>query len=109
MRSATPTIEAGSTDTRSRLRNDSAARSCASVSTISVGRPRPESASSFAAPLVEGVSNCAGSKIAIELRSACTDSALRSAARRSLRLTLKVYLRGEGPKIVPPPTQIGER
>ena len=55
------------------------------------------------------MSNFAGSKIAIELRSACTDSALRNAARRSLRLTLKVYLRGEGPKIVPPPTQIGER
>src|SRR5439155_17275829 len=30
-------------------------------------------------------------------------------ARRALRLTLTVYLRGLGPKTVPPPTQIGER
>ena len=30
------------------------------------------------------------SRTAIEPRAACTDSALRSAARRSLRLTLKV-------------------
>ena len=51
MRSATPTIETGSTETRSRLRNDSAARSCASVSTMSVGAPRPESASSVGGAL----------------------------------------------------------
>src|SRR3954451_24558887 len=37
------------------------------------------------------------------------DSAARSAARRALRLTLTVYLRGLGPKTVPPPVQIGER
>src|SRR3954466_2398624 len=42
-------------------------------------------------------------------RSACTDNAARSAARRALRLTLTVYLRGLGPKTVPPPVQIGDR
>src|SRR4051795_2214994 len=42
-------------------------------------------------------------------RSAWIDSAARSAARRALRLTLTVYLRGLGPKTVPPPVQIGER
>src|SRR3954452_7553430 len=42
-------------------------------------------------------------------RSAWIDSAARSAARRALRLTLTTYLRGLGPKTVPPPVQIGER
>src|SRR5581483_10681781 len=36
-------------------------------------------------------------------------SALRSAARCSLRLTLKVNERGCGPKTVPPPVHTGER
>jgi hypothetical protein len=40
--------------------------------------------------LVEGVSNLEGSIAAIEPRSACTDSAARSARRRALRLTLTV-------------------
>ena len=47
--------------------------------------------------------------IPIDSLSACSDSALRSAARRSLRFTLNVYERGFGPNAIPPPVQIGER
>src|SRR3954454_9829839 len=91
--SATPAPVAGSTETRSRLRNDSAPCSSASPRTT---RTEPRSApsqspSSFAAALVEGVSKpLVASKTASESRSAWMLSALRSAARRSLRLTLKV-------------------
>src|SRR5215208_7159169 len=91
--SATPAPVAGSTETRSRLRNDSA--TCSSVSP-STTRTEPRSSpsqspSSFAAALVEGLSKpFAASNTASESRSAWTLSALRSAARRSLRLTLKV-------------------
>ncbi len=53
--------------------------------------------------------NAPASRIASDLRSACSDSALRSAARCSLRLTLNVYERGCGPNTTPPPVQIGER
>jgi hypothetical protein len=50
----------------------------------------PQSPSSAAAALVEGVSNVLGSKTASDSRSAWIDSALRRAARFSLRLILKV-------------------
>ena len=90
IRSATPTIEADSTETRVMLRNDSAACSWSSASTTRTGMLSPASASSAAAFFVAGVSNAFASSTAIESRAACTDSALRSAARRSLRLTLKV-------------------
>ena len=39
--------------------------------------------------------------------SACTESAERSARRRALRLTLKVWLRGFGPNATPPPRRCG--
>ncbi len=90
MRSAIPTIDVDSTEMRFMLRNDSAACSWSSARMTSVGKARPASASSPNAFFVEGVSNGLGSKTAIESRAAWTDSALRSAARRSLRLTLKV-------------------
>ena len=85
-----PTIETDRTEMRFMLRNDSAACSCSSPRMTSVGSARPESASSAAAGFVEGVSNALTSKTAIESRAAWTERALRSAARRSLRLTLKV-------------------
>src|SRR5438309_3342195 len=47
--------------------------------------------------------------IPIDSLSACSESALRSAARRSLRFTLNAYERGCGPNAMPPPVQIGER
>ena len=50
----------------------------------------PQAESARAAAFVEGSSNAAGSNAAIVPRSAWTESALRSAARRSLRLTLNV-------------------
>ena len=89
--SATPTLEGASTATRSMLRNDSAgAALLAGARRPASPRGLPQSASSAAAALVEGASKAAASRIAIEPRSACSESALRSAARRSLRLTLKV-------------------
>jgi hypothetical protein len=89
-RSATPTPLAGSTETRGRFRNDSATRACSSASTSST-EPRPaQSAIRPAACLVDGVSKSLGSRTAIVERSAWIDSTLRSAARRSLRLTLSV-------------------
>ena len=47
-------------------------------------------ATNSAGAFVDGSSNAAGSNAAIVPRSAWTESALRSAARRSLRLTLNV-------------------
>ena len=87
---ATPTDAAVRTATRSRLRNDSATGACSALTTTSTEPPCDQPASSAAAAFVDGVSNPAGSRIASDSRSACTESALRSAARRSLRLILKV-------------------
>src|SRR4051794_25800278 len=90
-RSATPTLVVGITArTSARLRKLSAARSSASPRTMTREPLAPQSATSLAAALVETSSNALGSKTAIEPRSAWIDSALRNAARRSLRLTLKV-------------------
>src|SRR3954463_2129849 len=91
--SAMPRLVAGSTDTRARLRKESAT-CCSASSRTTRTDPRPapsQSPRSFAAALVEGVSKpLAASKIASDSRSAWMLSALRNAARRSLRLTLKV-------------------
>src|SRR3954469_22100724 len=90
-RSAMPTLVVGMTARTSlRLRKLRATRSSASPRTISREPLAPQSATSLAAALVETSSNALGSKPAIEPRSAWIDSALRNAARRSLRLTLKV-------------------
>src|SRR4051794_35885810 len=89
--SAMPTLSAGRTDSRSTLRNESAMRSSSMPSTTSTPAGWSQSRKSATASLVDGVSvNGAGSRTASEPREACSDSALRSAARRSLRLTLKV-------------------
>ena len=54
-------------------------------------RPSPSRpASAATAAFVEGVSNLDGSIAEIEPRSACIDSAARSARLRVLRLTLTV-------------------
>ena len=85
-----PTFVEGRTEVRLRLRNERATLACSSLSTSSTEPPLDQSATRSAAFLVEGVSNPAMSSTAIVPRSACTLRALRSAARRSLRLTLKV-------------------
>src|SRR6202034_2819448 len=108
-RSATPTFSCFSTATPARLRNDSAALASSAASTTSVEPGRFQSSSRSNACLVFGALNAEESSTASEPRSACSDSALRSAARCSLRLTLKVYERGCGPDTTPPPVQIGER
>ena len=87
--SATPAASAGSTFTRERLRNDFAATSSSGPSSSSTEPPR-RSSSRPAACLVEGASNAPASSPNSEPRSACSDSALRSAALRALRLTLTV-------------------
>src|SRR3954447_22446821 len=90
IRSATPTSSEASTFTPARLRNDlKTAASSAPVTTMSTEPPR-RSAISSAACLVDGASKPAASSPNNEPRSACTDSAQRSAARRALRLTLTV-------------------
>src|SRR5450759_668068 len=81
--SATPASVTGMTARRSRLRNDLPAAASASLSRTSAGAGAPQSASSAPACLVDGVSNAPESKIARDMRSACTDSALRCAARRA--------------------------
>src|SRR5918992_2275665 len=88
-RSATPQSSAASTVTPARLRNDlKAADSDGWVGTNTSSTEPPRlSSSSSAARLVDGVSKAAASSPKIELRSACIESALRSAARRALRLT----------------------
>src|SRR5436190_2386660 len=89
--SAMPTLSAGRTDSRSTLRNESAMRSSSMPSTTSTPAGWSQSRKSATASLVDGVSvNGAGSRTASEPREACSDSAQRSAARRSLRLTLNV-------------------
>ena len=89
-RSATPQSSAASTVTPARLRNDlKAADSSGPDSTSSTEPPRRSSISS-AACFVDGSSNAPASSPKTEPRPACTDSALRSAARRALRLTLTV-------------------
>src|SRR3954467_6489756 len=108
MRSATPTSSTCSTPTRARLRNDLAAVSSPSASATRTEPPRCAS-SRPAALAADRAAHAAASSTWIVLRSACTESAARSAARRALRLTLTTYLRGLGPKTVPPPVQIGER
>src|SRR2546423_6294736 len=89
-RSATPVAFAGRTVTRDRFRNDLAAAASSSPSTRSVGAGWSHFASAAAAAFVEGSSNAALSSTAIDPRSAWIESALRSAARRALRLTLTV-------------------
>src|SRR3954447_16524616 len=90
-RSATPTSEDGRTLTRSRLRNERATVACSSARTTRTPLGWPQSETRAAACLADGVSaNGVGSSTASEPRPACSDRALRSAVRRSLRLTLKV-------------------
>src|SRR5271166_547572 len=93
-RSLTPTSSLFSTATRARLRNDSAAADSSALSTTSAGRVRlvggSQPSSSSLAWRVLGAVNAPASRIASEPRSACSESALRSAARCSLRLTLNV-------------------
>ena len=88
--SATPTLAGLGTATRAMLRNDSAAADSSAASTTSVGRGWSQSSSRSNAWLVFGASKAPASRTASEPRSACSESALRSAARCSLRLTLKV-------------------
>ena len=76
--------------TSRRFRNDFTAFSSPSVSTMSTLPSPSNPAIASAAALVEGVSNFEGSSAAIEPRSACTDSAARSARLRALRFTLTV-------------------
>src|SRR4051794_8450529 len=107
-RSATPTSSTCRTTTRARLRKDLAAVSSSSASATSTLPPR-WACSRLEALAVLGASNALASSTWIVERSAWMDSAQRSAARRALRLTLTTYLRGLGPKTVPPPVQMGER
>src|SRR6476646_7847815 len=96
IRSATPTLSAGCTDTPLMLRKLLAHVASSAPTTMST---RPvKSPSESAAALVDGASKVDGSQTASEPRSACIDSAARSAFLRALRLTLKVYERGDGPK-----------
>src|SRR4051794_11107901 len=88
--SATPQSSAASTLTPARLRKDlKAVASSGPDSTTSTEPPR-RSAIRSAACLVEGASNAPASSPNTEPRSAWIESALRSAARRALRLTLTV-------------------
>src|SRR3954453_14458362 len=102
MMSATPTLSAAVTITRLMLRklfaHDASVADPTTTSTLPF-----RSAIASAAALVDGVSYAAGSQTASEPRSACTDSAARSAFLRALRLTLTVYERGDGPNATPPP------
>src|SRR6185312_10667416 len=88
--SVTPTLSASITATRSMLRNESAASDSSAASTTSVGADWLHPSSRSKACLVFGAVNALVSRIASAPRPACRDSALRSAARCSLRLTLKV-------------------
>src|SRR4051794_5133416 len=87
--SATPAASAGRTFTRARLRNDLAAGASSLPSRSSTEPPR-RSSSRPAACFVDGSENAPASSPNSEPRSACSDSALRSAALRALRLTLTV-------------------
>src|SRR3954449_2878919 len=89
-RSATPMSSTCRTITRERLRKDLAAVSSSSASAISTEPPRCAFRSSAALDVL-GVSPKPGASTTwIVPRSACTDSAERSAARRALRLTLRM-------------------
>src|SRR6185312_7231329 len=88
--SATPASPTGITSTRARLRNDLPASASSSDSSTSQGPLEPQSASKSAASAVEGPSKDVASNTASDSRPACSDSAPRIAARRALRLTLKV-------------------
>src|SRR3954468_20846504 len=93
--SATPTLSAVCTDTLLMLRKLLAQPRSSRPTTT---RMRPVmSPSASAAAFVDGVSNAPGPHTPSEPRSACTDSAARSAFLRALRLTLTVYERGVGP------------
>src|SRR3954452_6717074 len=92
--SATPTLSQARTDTPWMLRKLFAQFAPPLPTTTRIRRARSPSAS--AAALVAGVSNACGSQPASEPRSACTDSAARSAFLRALRLTFTVYERGDG-------------
>src|SRR5271154_731966 len=93
-RSVTPTFSATSTATRAMFRKESAAADSSATSTTSVGLVWPvggsQSSSRSNAWLVLGPLKADASRIAREPRWACSESALRSAARCSLRLTLNV-------------------
>src|SRR3954451_9743817 len=86
-RSATPTSSTCMTFTRARLRNDLAAASSPSARATSTAPPR-WSSSRPAAWAVDGASKLVASSTCSVSRSACTESAERSAARRALGLTL---------------------
>ncbi len=109
MMSATPTSSAGMAWALAMLRNDLPAAASSAPSTTSTGSAGSQSFRSPTAWAVEGASKAPASNTASDERSACSDRAERSAARRSLRLTLKVKLRGLGPKVTPPPVHRGER
>src|SRR5215213_9908713 len=89
-RSATPTSSTPSTRTWRRLRNERCTLSSSGPVTTNSGCGSRQPSSPSAACLVDGSANAPASTSASELRPACSDSALRRAARRSLRLTLTV-------------------
>ena len=89
-RSATPASCTGIAWAWARFRNDLPAAASDSASTTSVGVVAPHSSSNSTACRVDGSSNFVASNTASDSRSACSDSTLRSAARRALRLTLTV-------------------
>src|SRR3954464_15025310 len=88
-RSATPTSSTCRTTTRERLRNDLAAVSSSSARATSTEPPRWALSSAEAFDVL-GSSKPGASTTWMVPRSACTDSAERSAARRALRLTLRM-------------------
>src|SRR5579884_1376721 len=88
--SATPASSTGSATAWRRLRKDFPASASPSVRITRVGVGAPQSDSREAARAVAGTSNREASNTASDPRPACSESAERSAARRSLRLTLKV-------------------
>ena len=92
-RSATPASCTGIAWAWARFRNDLPAAASDSASTTSVGvvaAGGPQFRSNSTACRVDGSSNLVASNTASDSRSACSDSTLRSAARRALRLTLTV-------------------
>ena len=89
-RSAMPASVAVRTVTRARLRKDLTVVTSSAATITSAGIVCSHPASSSAACLVAGASRASAASTASDPRAACSDSALRSAARRALRLTLKV-------------------
>src|SRR5205085_2034400 len=88
--SETPTSWTGIAYSRTMLRNDFPAAASSAPSTTRTGPAGSQSFSRPTAWAVEGSLNADASNAAIDPRSACRDRALRSALRRSLRLTLNV-------------------